>query len=426
MKAEGKLHPDATFADLQTYLDETLVSQSSSKEMSSSKFVSQPTGKRKRLDDDIDESNAETLEDEAAELARRKEELLARLNLNTPNVEVTEAKSPAQEIVERMSEVPSGTASPTITADSATRKDSETAATPAKRLRPDVSAIGRILQRQAVVSKPRSDGHMCKLTRPQNIERKSKKAPVVEEPPEPEGASDPDFWKTRINLSAFESWDEEHELSTPPFPFEQHWDPASKLMRENQQKERKKKKKARQSQEQEQWPLDNVDQEPEETPMLDYDDSPETLKASSEPTDAIESQIMQDVQLAIKDDLPALPDDISVLPALQPSHIQVGAVVVFKIWTIDPVTVTPNISGYKTAIVDKEGDSGNGAGTFRLKLATRDIPNRTETKLDDQGKPIKSTFSGFSMADEEDEDDDGIWEGMFAELVEPKLLKAAE
>lgn len=189
---------------------------------------------------------------------------------------------------------------------------------------------------------------------------------------------------------------------------------------------RKKKKRGKQVQEQDPLPIDNVDEEPEETPILDYDDSPETLKASSDPTDAIESQIMQDVQISTNPDLPPLPDDVGKLPALQPSHIQLGTVVVFKSWTIDPVTVTPHISAYKTAIVEKEGDSGRGAGTFRLKLAARDLTPKTENKLDEHGNPIRNAVSGFRMDADDDQDDEGIWEGTFAELVEPKVLKAAD
>lgn len=248
---------------------------------------------------------------------------------------------------------------------------------------------------------------------------------IAEESPEPEGASEPDFWKSRVNLSAFECWDEDHELSAPPFPFEQHWDPASKLMRENQQNAKKKKNKKNKSHNA--LPLDdNEDKEPEDTPILDYDESPETVKAGSDPSDAIESQIQQDVELATKSDLPPLPEDVESLPSLQPHDIQVGAVVVFKLYAIDPVTVTPHISEYKTAVVEKEGDSGNGAGTFRLKLAERDVAPKAEETVDDRGHTAKKAVNGFRMGDEDDEEDDSVWEGMFGELVEPKLLKAAE
>jgi hypothetical protein len=102
-----------------------------------------------------------------------------------------------------------------------------------KRLRPDTSAISRILARQAMVCvRPLSHG-VIQLIDVQPSKRKQKTKPEVEKNPEPEGSSDPDFWKSRINLSAFECWEEEFELSAPPYPFKQHWDPASKLMRES-------------------------------------------------------------------------------------------------------------------------------------------------------------------------------------------------
>ncbi|KAH7077255.1 hypothetical protein FB567DRAFT_534875 [Paraphoma chrysanthemicola] len=45
-------------------------------------------------------------------------------------------------------------------------------------------------------------------------------------------SSDPDFWKSKIHLSATECWEEGIKLSAPPFPFKQSWDPASEGMQE--------------------------------------------------------------------------------------------------------------------------------------------------------------------------------------------------
>jgi hypothetical protein len=406
LKAEGKLHPDATYTDLQEFLGTT--KKGELPDRAPAHTMSTSTGKRKRLGEDAEDQDVQTPADESAELERRREELMARLADAASDVEMTPVES-LTTTVEQVEQTVSVSASPAMTPGSASKRSTATPTPPTKRLRPNVSAIGRILQRQAV-----------------NIERKSKPTkPSVVEPPEPKGASEPDFWKSRINLSAFECWDEEHELSAPPFPFEQHWDPASKLMREK--KQAKQKKKAKTSQPQNELMIDdNEDQNPEDTPILDYDDSPETMKAASDLTDAIESQIQQDVELAAKTDLPSLPEDIDSLPTLQPHDIQVGAVVAFKVYAIDPVTVTPHISEYKTAIVEKEGDSGHGAGTFRLKLADRDIPRKADQRKDERGDLVRNAVSGFQMDDEDDEEDDTIWEGTFGELVEPKLLKAAQ
>lgn len=403
LKAKGKLHPDATYADLQAYLGTPKEPDSPTR--TPAHAMSESTGKRKRLDEDAEDQQTQAQTNESAELERRRMELMARLADTVSDVEMTPVEL-STSTVEQVGETTTLSASPAV---SLSKRSTATPTPPTKRLRPNVSAISRILQRQAV-----------------NIERKTSKSvnPPVDDP-EPDGASDPNFWKSRINLSAFECWDEEHELSAPPFPFEQHWDPASKLMREK--KQAKQKKKARKSEQPaELLVYDNEDQEPEDTPVLDYDDSPETMKAASDPSDAVESQILQEVELATKSDFPRLPEDVESLPTLQPHDIQVGAIVVFKVYAIDPVTVTPHISEYKTAIVEKEGDSGHGAGTFRLKLADRDIPHKAGEVVDKKGRSVKNAVSGFRMYDEdEDEDEDNsVWEGTFGELVEPKLLKA--
>lgn len=151
-----------------------------------------------------------------------------------------------------------------------------------------------------------------------------------------------------------------------------------------------------------------------ETLILNYDDSPETAKADSDPTAAIESQLLQDAQIAARSDLPPLPEDVDVLRSLERADIKVGAIIAFKLLVLNPNTRAPEFSGYKTAIVEEEGDSGNGAGVFKLKLAERDIARREKAD-----EPIDD----MEMNDEEDA---SAWQGTFQELVSPKLLQAAE
>lgn len=223
---------------------------------------------------------------------------------------------------------------------------------------------------------------------------------------------DPDFWKSRINVSAFECWEEEFELSAPPYPFKQHWDPASKLIREKADK--KKQKKIRK---QHRETLD-IEEDEEEKIILDYDDVSMVDNPDSKIQDAVEDQLRQDEATAAESDLPLLPDDISALPDLSPSDIKKGAVVVSKFFAVNPITISPEISDYKTATVECEGDSGNGAGTIRLKLAQRDLPQK-EKKFDRKGNRIYDVAENFFVDDE----DEGLWEGQFNELIEPKLLQ---
>lgn len=163
--------------------------------------------------------------------------------------------------------------------------------------------------------------------------------------------------------------------------------------------------------------------EEEEKIILDYDDPPNAAEnQDSEINAAIEEQLKQDVETAAQQDLPPLPEDVGSLPVLVPGELKKGAVIVCKFFDINPVTVAPEISDYKTAIVEHEGDSGNGAGTIRLKLAQRDLPKR-EKKFDKNGNQIYNAADQFFMDGENEEE--GIWEGQFSELLESKLLQAA-
>jgi hypothetical protein len=382
----GKLPENAKFSDLRNY--EEGKGGAPREEFLSTQPFSNFAGKNTRMREDESAENAEeqaeVIADEPNELEQRKQELMARLggtsNTPVPAGEPVEAEAPAPELA---------TASP---------QPSQREEQPARRrLRPDTSAIGRILARQA---KP--------------AVRKAKTKPAT---PEPEGTSDPDFWKTRINLSAFECWEEDFELSTPSFPFQQHWDPASKLMREKAAK--KKNQKKRKSQEA--FPAEQEEEEEEEEKIiLNYDDVPAT-QADSEINAAIEDQLRQDVATAAEADLPSLPKDMSTLPDLKSSDMKAGAVIVCKFFTVNPVTVTPEISAYKTATVEQEGDSGPGAGTIQLKIAARDLPKK-EKKFDSKGNRIYNAADALLM--EEDGEDEGMWYGQFGELLEPKLLKA--
>ncbi|KAF1831319.1 hypothetical protein BDW02DRAFT_557153 [Decorospora gaudefroyi] len=404
LKRSGTLPAHATLDHLREYEQEN-------KSQPVEKPVHSPAssvllGKRRRMEED---EAAEAGADDTTELGQRTKVMRARLgefsNSTAPAAEsmqppeggtvhlsVAEPMQPPAPIVEPEtlpSQAPLNQEQPVQDRISA------------RRIRPDTRAIARILAHQAATP----------------AVRKAKTKPATEEPPEPEGASDPDFWKSRINLSAFECWDEDFELSTPPFPFQQHWDPASKLMRD---KAAKKKQKKRKNGSQDAFPAEA--EEEEEKIILNYDDAPVPENPDSVINAAIEDQLRQDVATAAQADLPPLPQDMSTLPDLACSDMKVGAVIVCKFFTVNPITVTPEISVYKTATVEQEGDSGPGAGMIQLKIAARDLA-RKEKKFDCNGHRIYSAADALLMKG--DDEDDGLWEGQFGELLEPKLLKAA-
>ncbi|KAF2627690.1 hypothetical protein BU25DRAFT_341400 [Macroventuria anomochaeta] len=387
LKEAGKLHKDADLKALERYDEEQRLQQNGAQLEQRHPFA-QPAGKRKRIED---EEPTQPAIDEAAELEKRKQEMIARFGQDS---DVTmEVEEPASSRTDK------------ATSASPQQESKEPGATPEKaperkRLRPDVSAIGRMLARQT-----------------KNILQKPVKA--KEPTPEPEGSTDPEYWKTRINLSAFECWEEQYELTAPPFPFQQHWDPVSKVMRDAAKKKKSKKggKKPVPVQEPEE------EEEEEEKIFLNYDDTPNDDNPDVEIHAAIEDQLQQDIATAsqAQSDLPLLPDDLSTLPDLTSADIKEGAIIVCKFFGVNPITVTPEISGFKTAVVEREGDSGAGAGTIRLKIAEHDLPKR-QKKFNSKGERVYDAKDGFFMDEGEDE---RLWSGMFGELLEGKLLKAA-
>ena len=389
LKEAGKLHKDADLKALDEYDEEQGLRRS--EPPSQRQGFAQSAGKRKRLDD---EEAAQPVLDESAELAKRKQEMIARFG--QPSDVTMEAEESSSNKVEDPAPV------------TPQRQQEESNATPdktpeRKRLRPDVSAIGRMLARQT-----------------KNLVKKPAKTIEKEPTPEPEGSTDPEFWKSRINLSAFECWEEEYELTAPPFPFVQHWDPVGKVMRDAA-----KKKKAKKSRKKAPSPVEYEEEEEEEEEekiFLNYDDTPD-FNPDVEIHAAIEDQLQQDIATAAQeqDEFPPLPEDLNALPDLTSADIKVGAVIVCKFFGINPVTVTPETSDFKTAIVEQEGDSGAGAGTFRLRIAQRDLPKK-EKKFNSKGQRVYDAKDGFFM---EEDDEEGLWSGMFGELVQGKLLKAA-
>ena len=185
-----------------------------------------------------------------------------------------------------------------------------------------------------------------------------------------------------------------------------------------------KKKKAKKGGKKAQRPVEECEEEEEEEEriFLNYDDAPD-FNPDVEIHAAIEDQLQQDIATAAQeqDEFPPLPEDLDALPDLTPADIKVGAVIVCKFFGINPVTVTPETSDFKTSIVEQEGDSGAGAGTFRLRIAQRDLPKK-EKKFNSKGQRVYDAKDGFFMEEDEEE---GLWSGMFGELVQGKLLKAA-
>ncbi|MCJ1246952.1 hypothetical protein MMC30_004163 [Trapelia coarctata] len=255
-------------------------------------------------------------------------------------------------------------------------------------------------------------------------------------------------WRERINLKAVECCYEGVELSTPPFPFIQRWDPQQKGRLGNAQGGQKtirgKKRKRNQKQ---------LYQE-EETEMNDYSATAEAHEVDTLSTEALSDEKDQhkrspihqttsdDYQLAVDrqlledrtentgnfvnsdEDLPNLPEDMALGATLEPELALPGAVIAFKQLDMSQETNwQPKVSEYRTAIINRllEGNS------YQISLARRDRPRKERLYDRETGERL---YSKFEMPEYENQDqgddDDGIAEVSLADMIEPKLIKGVE
>ncbi|KAF3484164.1 clumping factor B [Arthroderma uncinatum] len=257
-------------------------------------------------------------------------------------------------------------------------------------------------------------------------------------------------WQDRIILKATECVYDDIELSTPPFPFVQRWDPDAHAVIQElrasqapQGKKRKNKKRKRQSYydgaEEGQYEVeyDQNGDDVNEDITLDYGDGevegqnkevsqvdetqPELYQPNGEITDSAEVPKTQDGVQPIVGDLPPLPTDISTLPDANKSNLWPGAIFAFKQLDLSKATNwQPQVSHYRTAIV--ENVSSEDTISFRLAKRDRDRPDADEVDDDKPRRYTKFEMPGF---DEKTEEDDGLRDLEIGNLIEAKLISAA-
>ncbi len=256
-------------------------------------------------------------------------------------------------------------------------------------------------------------------------------------------------WRSKINLSAVECCHEGVKLSTPPFPFVQRWDPQQQGdSRKKETKAQKKKRKRNESiyyEDDEHYyngqnAMDVEFAAPEADVELNYDDPPtDSLlredadhRDSDEVNAAINEQFMRDAEdfsasatqsKGQDDDLLAVPDDLSECPSIKESDIRAGCIIAFKQLDMSKATNwQPKISDYRTARVDAVLDDG----TLQMALAMRDRKHRELLYDEETGDRIYSKLEMPGYDGDDDLEDDGFLEVSFGELIEPRLLEAAE
>lgn len=253
-------------------------------------------------------------------------------------------------------------------------------------------------------------------------------------------------WEERIKLSAVECCYDGVKLSTPPFPFVQRWDPQQKKGYRASRKSKKRKRNNEyyeasfvplaegdaSEQQQRSWPNVSADDgEDYKAPSgVSPPDGAHTL--SDEDLQAANDQLSRETEQPFADtlededafgDLPQFPEDVSAYPDLERQACSAGAIIAFKHLDMSAETNwQPIKSNYRTALVQGLSDDG----TLWMKLAARDRPGGNKQYDPETGERIYSKFEMPGFNEDDTEGNDGLLELALAELIEPKLIRAAE
>lgn len=257
---------------------------------------------------------------------------------------------------------------------------------------------------------------------------------------------DGDNWKDKIIIKAVECCHDGIELSTPPFPFVQRWDPQQQGHYINNRNGRggkiKKRKRNKQHYEEQEQAQDGESHaclaEVPNDPEVDHGEpdaggNEHTVRRTDSEgyEGAINDQLMRDAtgisatapnESLDVEDLPALPHDISACRTLTLEETVPGTIFAFKQLDMSQDTGwQPKISDYRTATVNEVMEDG----VLQVTLAQRDRPDRIKAYDAQTGKRLYSKFEMPEYEDSDVDNDDGVFEIVFADLIEPKLIRGA-
>ncbi|TLD16488.1 uncharacterized protein PgNI_00099 [Pyricularia grisea] len=251
---------------------------------------------------------------------------------------------------------------------------------------------------------------------------------------------EPDAWRAKINYRAVECVEEGVELSEPPFPFVQRWDPQQR----GYGRGGKRKRRAASDYYQvgdvghsatKKLKFADVSEYEEDVTFLNYDDEEDgncgpggngTDGKNTRGNDPEASAV--DSQFTDLDDLPSLPSDLSTLPLLKLGDAKPGMVITWKQWVLSEATSWQPQLADVSAIVASVSDDGM---QLRVVLARRDrgVDRKEKTYDEETGERIYGRFE-VPDADEDDEDEgqgageeeeDGWRTLELSELIEPRI-----
>ena len=230
-------------------------------------------------------------------------------------------------------------------------------------------------------------------------------------------------WREKIVLKAVECCYAGLELSTPPFPFEQRWDPQQQGSRETRKSSQvngeKPSNKRMKSHAFEEESLQDESCSANEAGVTAVNDRTQR---------AVDEQLMRDASILSAqnelsvEDLPSPPTDTSTLVELVRDLAVPGAVVIFKRLEMSEATNwEPKVSHFQTAMIDDIKVDGG----LEMTLALRDRPKKRRDYDLVTGERLYGKFE-MPDSDSDETETNGFIKLAFEDLIEPKLLKITE
>ncbi|KAK1777078.1 hypothetical protein QBC45DRAFT_470503 [Copromyces sp. CBS 386.78] len=239
---------------------------------------------------------------------------------------------------------------------------------------------------------------------------------------------DPNAWRQKINYTAVECTEEGIELSEPPFPFYQRWDPQQQNYWGSGRGGPSKRKQQNQEEYEEEEPGTKKRKvaDEEENVVLNYDDEdPDAYAAQGHDEEGQdEEEYDEEEHEDEEEDLPPLPSDLTTLPQLQPGQAKAGMVITWKQFLLSKATnwqpQVMNMTGTVVEVWDQND--------LRILLAKRDRNLDVNEKVyDDEGNRV---YDKFEVPEDEDDADDDAEKGYrtinFADMMEPRVLRQSE
>ncbi|KAI0184823.1 hypothetical protein EV127DRAFT_443285 [Xylaria flabelliformis] len=277
----------------------------------------------------------------------------------------------------------------------------------------------------------------------------SQPQPTTDEAMSTSNDEDIHAWMLKINYRAVECCYNNIELSPAPFPFQQRWDPQQQALSFSKRNKRggqskraqrnqshyynddsqlSKKRKRNNSYEMVDDGFDDTDSRQDEATnvddvVLNYDD------VDNQDHDYGNNPANETSQTTDLDDLPSLPEDISVLPILRPGKARVGMVITWQKWSCSSATSWQPQLSRVTAIVVRVDDD---ATALDVCLAKRDrYLDGNEKRYDHiTGQRIYDKFEAPDLHEgeaDDDHDDGAVEEGYrnvaWAEMQDPRILQ---